>query len=420
MDGGDSWENVVDKIPGLPERTYVSRLTPSAHAPGRVYATFDGHRNSDFAAYAYVSEDYGQHWESIAGDLPDGWSVNVITEHHLAENLLFIGNEIGVQVSIDRGERWTPLKNNLPVVPVDDIAIHPRETDLIVGTHGRSVFLLDAKTIVPEKLTAKPTANTDEGASAHKYAEDFARAARLRPLGPAYKPGRVAEIAVDPTDRSTWYLAQGSGGLWKTTNRGNSWKPIFDEGGSYSLGYVTVDARNPNVVWLGTGENISNRSVGYGDGVYKSNDGGETWTNVGLRDSEHIGKIIIDPRDSNVVYVAAEGPLWSPGGDRGLYKTVDGGATWKAVLQISKNTGVTDMAMDPRDPNVIYASSFQRRRRVGQLIGGGPESAIYKTTDGGDTWKKLTKGIPSVDKGRIALAVSPQKPDVVYALVTPA
>jgi hypothetical protein len=142
MDGGASWNNVVDEIPGLPERTYVSRVTPSAHAPGRVYATFDGHRNTDFSAYVYVSEDYGEHWQSIAANLPDGWSVNVITEHERAENLLFVGNEIGVQVSIDRGESWASLKNNLPVVPVDDIAIHPRENDLIVGTHGRSVWIM--------------------------------------------------------------------------------------------------------------------------------------------------------------------------------------------------------------------------------------------------------------------------------------
>ncbi len=171
------------------------------------------------------------------------------------------------------------------------------------------------------------------------------------------------------------------------------------------------------VVWLGTGENSSNRSVGYGDGVYKSTDGGQSWRHMGLGDSQHIGRILIDPRDSDVVFVAAEGPLWSPGGDRGLFKTGDGGRTWKAVLEISENTGVTDIALDPRDPDVIYAASYQRRRHVGLLIGGGPESAIYKTTNGGQTWMKLSNGLPTVDIGRIALAVSPQNPDVVYALV---
>jgi len=240
---------------------------------------------------------------------------------------------------------------------------------------------------------------------------------RLRPLGPTLKPGRVADIAVDPRNRSVWYLANGSGGLWKTTNRGNDWEPIFDDGGSYSLGCVTIDQRNPDVVWLGTGENSSNRSVGYGDGIYKSTDGGKSWKCMGLRGSQHIGKILVDPRDSDVVLVAAEGPLWSGGGDRGLFKTTDGGQSWRAVLPISRNTGVTDIALDPRDPDLIYAASYQRRRHVGALIGGGPESAVYKTSDGGRIWKKLTSGLPTVDKGRIALAVSPQNPDVVYALV---
>lgn len=247
-------------------------------------------------------------------------------------------------------------------------------------------------------------------------AEDI-REVTLRSLGPTIMPGRVADLAVDPRNRSVWYLANGSSGLWKTTNRGNDWQPIFDEGGSYSLGCVTIDPGNPDVVWLGTGENSSNRSVGYGDGVYKSTDGGKSWKNMGLHDSQHIGRIIVDPRDSDVVFVAAEGPLWSPGGDRGLFKTTDGGQTWKAVLQISENTGVTSLAYDPRNPDVMYAASYQRRRNVGLLIGGGPESAIYKTSDGGESWKQLTNGLPAVDKGRIALAVSPQKPDVVYALV---
>ena len=230
-------------------------------------------------------------------------------------------------------------------------------------------------------------------------------------------PGRVADIAVDPRNRSIWYLAVASGGLWKSTNRGNDWQPIFDEGGSYSLGCVTIDPGNPDVIWLGTGENSSNRSVGYGDGVYKSIDSGKSWKNMGLRDSQHIGKIVVDPRDSDVVFVAAEGPLWSPGGDRGLFKTTDGGRTWETVLEISENTGVTSLAYDPRNPDVMYAASYQRRRHVGLLIGGGPESAIYKTSDGGQSWKQTKTGLPTVDKGRIALAVSPQNPDVVYALV---
>ncbi len=242
----------------------------------------------------------------------------------------------------------------------------------------------------------------------------------LRGLGPSLTTGRVADIAVDPRDPSVWYVAAASGGLWKTVNRGNTWTPVFDRYGSYSLGCVTVDPHDSNVVWLGTGENQSQRSVGFGDGVYRSGDAGRTWTRVGLPRSEHIAKIVVDPRRAGVVYVASQGPLWAPGGDRGLYKTTDGGRTWTPVLQVSENTGISDLVMDPRDPDVLYAASYQRRRRVGILIAGGPESAVFKSTDAGKTWTKIMKGLPTVDRGRIALALSPQRPDVVYALVAAA
>jgi photosystem II stability/assembly factor-like uncharacterized protein len=180
---------------------------------------------------------------------------------------------------------------------------------------------------------------------------------------------------------------------------------------------VTIDPKNPHVVWVGTGENNSQRSVGYGDGVYKSQDGGKSWKNVGLNASEHIGKILIDPRDSNVVYVAAQGPLWTAGGDRGLYKTTDGGRTWTAVLTISENTGVTDVVMDPRDPDVLIAAAYQRRRHVFTLVDGGPESGLHKSQDGGATWRRLTTGLPKEQMGRIGLALAPSTPDTVYALV---
>jgi photosystem II stability/assembly factor-like uncharacterized protein len=240
---------------------------------------------------------------------------------------------------------------------------------------------------------------------------------RLRNIGPAFMSGRIGDIAKNPTDRSTWYVGVASGNVWKTTNNGTTWTPIFDDYGSYSIGCLALDPKNPQVVWVGTGENASQRSAGYGDGVYKSLDGGRSWTNVGLRHSEHVGKILIDPRDSNVVYVAVQGPLWAPGGDRGLFKTTDGGETWELALGISENTGVTDIAFDPRNPDIIYAASYQRRRHVGLLVAGGPESAIYRSDDGGATWKKLSRGLPGVDMGRIALAVSPQDPDVVHAVV---
>jgi photosystem II stability/assembly factor-like uncharacterized protein len=240
---------------------------------------------------------------------------------------------------------------------------------------------------------------------------------RLRSIGPALISGRVIAFAVDPRDRCRYFAAAASGGVWKTTNAGTSWTPVFDNEGSYSIGAVTLDAKNPETVWVGTGENNSQRSVSYGDGVYRSDDGGRSWKNMGLKKSEHIARIVIDPRDSNVVYVAAQGPLWGPGGDRGLFKTTDGGKTWTAVLTISENTGVTDVVMDPRNPDVLYAAAYQRRRHVWTLINGGPESAIHKSTDAGATWIKLRAGLPSVDLGRVGLAISPVNPDTLYATI---
>ncbi len=240
---------------------------------------------------------------------------------------------------------------------------------------------------------------------------------RFRSIGPAVTSGRVNGFAVDPTDRSKYYVAVASGGVWKTVNAGTTWTPVFDNEGAFSIGAIALDAKNTSTVWVGTGEYNSQRSVGYGDGVYRSDDGGKSWKNMGLKASEHIGRIVIHPRNSDVVFVAAQGPLWSAGGDRGLYKTSDGGKTWKAVIQISENTGVTDVVFDPSNPDIMYAASWQRRRHFYTLVNGGPESAIYKSTDGGDTWTKLKSGLPPGDLGRIGLAVSPVNPSVVYATV---
>ena len=239
----------------------------------------------------------------------------------------------------------------------------------------------------------------------------------LRNIGPSINSGRVSDFAVHPEAHYIVYAATASGGLWKTANAGITWTPIFDKEKSYSIGCVTLDPTNPNVVWVGTGENNSQRSVAFGDGVYKSLDGGQNWENVGLSDSEHIGMITIDPRDSDVVYVAAQGPLWQPGGDRGVYKTNDGGETWERVLHVSDDTGVNEVHLDPRNPDVLYASAYQRRRHVWTLIDGGPESAIYKSIDAGATWRKLTEGLPKVDMGKIGLAVSPANPDFIYAVI---
>jgi photosystem II stability/assembly factor-like uncharacterized protein len=244
-----------------------------------------------------------------------------------------------------------------------------------------------------------------------------ASALRFRAIGPAFFSGRISDIAVDPRKKSTWYVGTASGGLWKTTNAGTTWSPIFDKEKSYSIGVVVVDPKNPNIVWVGTGENNAQRSVSYGDGVYKSIDGGRTWKNVGLKDSEHIGKIVIDPRNSDVVYVAAQGPLWSGGGDRGLFKTTDGGATWKKVLDGGDWSGASDVVLDPRNPDVLLASTWQRYRRQWGYIAGGPQSGVYRSTDGGETWTKSQTGLPKEELGRTGFAISPVNPDVVYAIV---
>ncbi len=240
---------------------------------------------------------------------------------------------------------------------------------------------------------------------------------KLRGIGPAFMGGRIADIAVSHTDKSTWYVAVGSGGLWKTTNRGTTWAPIFDSQKSYSIGTVTIDPNNSEVIWVGTGENVSGRHVAWGDGVYKSMNGGQTWQQMGLEKSEHIGKILIDPRNSDVVYVAAEGPLWSAGGERGLYKTSDGGTTWQAALDIDKNTGITDVEFDPSNPDTLYAAAYQRRRNTWSFLAGGPNSGIYKSTNKGASWNQITTGLPKGDVGKIGLAVTPANPDLVYATI---
>ncbi len=256
----------------------------------------------------------------------------------------------------------------------------------------------------------------DEEKKGGMTAETFS-GLKFRSIGPAVASGRVMSIAVNPKNKFEYYVGVASGGVWKTVNDGTTWTPVFDKEASYSIGSVALDPNDPAGVWVGTGESNSQRSVAYGDGIYRSDDGGKNWQNLGLKKSEHIGRVVIDPRDSKVVYVAAEGPLWGAGGDRGLYKSTDAGKTWKAVLTISENTGVVDVALDPSNPDIVYAAAYQRRRHVFTLIDGGPESAIYKSTDAGATWNKLKNGLPTVDMGRIGLAVSLADPNVVYATI---
>ena len=240
---------------------------------------------------------------------------------------------------------------------------------------------------------------------------------KFRSIGPALKSGRIADIAINPDNKNCWYAAVGSGGVWKTENAGTTWKSIFDEQKSYSIGCITIDPNNQHIIWVGTGENVGGRHVGYGDGVYRSDDGGKTWKNMGLKESHHISKIIIHPKNSDIIWVAAQGPLWNKGGERGLYKSTDGGKSWKKTLSDNEWTGATDIVIDPRNPERLYAATWQRHRNVAAYMGGGPGTAIYRSEDGGESWTKLKNGLPGSKMGKIGLAISPQNPDIIYAAI---
>ena len=238
---------------------------------------------------------------------------------------------------------------------------------------------------------------------------------KFRNIGPAFTSGRIADIAIHPENENVWYVAVGSGGVWKTTNSGTTWKPIFDNKPVYSTGCITIDPNNPHTIWLGTGENVGGRHVSFGDGIYVSHDDGRTWKNMGLKNSEHLSKIIVHPENSNIIWVASQGPLWTKGGDRGVFKSEDGGKTWKRTLGDSEWVGATDMVIDHNNPDILYAATWQRHRTVAGYLGGGPGSGLHKSTDGGNTWKKLTNGIPKSNLGKTGLAISPFNSEVVYA-----
>ena len=252
---------------------------------------------------------------------------------------------------------------------------------------------------------------------AQKIKSETFNGLEFRSLGPALTSGRIADIAIHPKNESLWYVAVGSGGVWKTTNAGTTWKPIFDKETTYSIGCVTIDPNNHETIWIGSGENVGGRHVGFGDGIYVSYNGGTKWKNMGLKNSEHISKIIIHPEDSNVIWVAAQGPLWSQGGERGFYKSIDGGKSWKKTLGDTLWTGVTDIVLDQNNPDIIYAATWDRHRTVAAYMGGGPGSGIHKSYDGGNTWTKLTEGIPKSNLGKIGLAISPFNSNVIYAAI---
>jgi len=284
--------------------------------------------------------------------------------------------------------------------------------------HKLSVILLS--------LALLPTGlNFAQDESTPGFNEETFAGLKMRSIGPAMMSGRIADIVIHPEDPSTWYVGVGSGGVWKTENGGTTWTSVFDGQDSYSIGCITLDPNDPETIWVGTGENVSGRHVAYGSGVYRSRDGGGTWENMGLEQSEHIGMIRIDPRDANVIYVAAQGPLWSAGGERGLYKSIDGGDSWQKILGDGlgntavddEYTGVSEVHIDPNNPDTLYAVAWQRFRNVAVLLDGGPGSGIHKSDDGGATWRELTEGLPDEQMGKIGFAISPQDSSVVYATI---
>jgi len=240
---------------------------------------------------------------------------------------------------------------------------------------------------------------------------------KWRCIGPANMGGRIDDFAVVESAPHIIYAGTASGGVWKTTNNGVTWEPIFDDQPTSTIGDVTISPSNPDIVWVGTGEPNNRQSSSWGDGVYKSTDGGKTWKNMGLKDTHHIGRIVIHPTNPDVVYVAALGHLWGPNKERGLFKTTDGGKTWINTKFIDENTGFVDVAIDPENPNTLYAAAYQRRRRGWGFNGGGPGSGLYKTTDGGETWIRLTSGLPTGDIGRIGIDIYRSNPSTVYAII---
>src|SRR5262245_61340642 len=240
----------------------------------------------------------------------------------------------------------------------------------------------------------------------------------FRAIGPASMSGRIADLAVYEPNPSIFYVGSAHGGVWKTTNGGTTFEAQFQDVSLMSIGDVTVSQSNPDLVWVGTGESNNRQSTGWGDGVYKSTDGGKTYVNMGLRSSRYVNRIVIDRRNNDIVFVAATGSLWGPGGDRGIFKSADGGKTWKAVLTVDEDTGANDLVMDANNNQVLYASMYQRRRSACCMNGGGPGSGIWKSTDGGEHWTRLKgNGLPDGPLGRIGLDSYRRRPEVLYAII---
>ena len=250
------------------------------------------------------------------------------------------------------------------------------------------------------------------------YKEGDLAGLRLRNIGPANMSGRFVDMDVVESDPSIMYVASATGGVFRTRDAGITWEPVFEREPVHSVGDIVLFQPDPNIIWVGSGERANRQSVSWGDGVYKSVDAGKSWTNVGLRDSKHIGRIVLHPKSPDIAYVAAQGSVWGPGGDRGVYKTVDGGKTWLRTLHVDEDTGATDVAIDPSDPNILYAATYQRRRTAFGFDGGGPGSGLWKSVDGGTKWTRLDGGgLPSGDMGRIGISLYRKDPRILYASI---
>ena len=289
-------------------------------------------------------------------------------------------------------------------------------------------LMVIAATIACTCVAEKPGNTNDKATTADARMQAWDQHVKLRqssifkdvawlPVGPRIQGGKIESIWSVKKRKSTLYAGAGSGNLWKSVNNGTTWKPVFESESTFSVSVVTVSDEDPNLVWVGTGEPHMARSSYAGTGVFKSTDGAKTWTHMGLTDTHHIGRVLIDPKDPNVVYVAALGHQYSYNEQRGVFKTADGGKTWKKILYISEKVGVVEVAIDPSDNKTLYAVAWERDRKAWNNVVAGPGSGIYKTTDAGETWKQLTTGLPTGEKvGRMGIAVAPSNPNVLYLI----
>ena len=282
-----------------------------------------------------------------------------------------------------------------------------------------TVALLGLVSTVATPAAHAQTASAATPASASdswKLDSDTFEGLRARSLGPGVMGGRISCIDGVSGERNTLWVGTAGGGVWRSKDNGTTWSPVFDKY-AMSIGAIRVAARDPKLVWVGSGETWARNSVGYGDGVYKTTDGGDSWTRMGLEKTERIARIVIHPTRPDTVLVAATGPLFADSPERGIYRTTDGGKTWTKTLYVDERTGGADLAMDPQNPDVLYASMWSVRRQAWTFASGGPGSGLYKSVDGGKTWRRLTNGLPAGDLGRIGVAVSPARASRVYAVV---